>query len=115
MPLKVVSNAGPLLVLAKLNILHLLEVLYGKVEFSQSVYKETVISGLKFGHPDAITLKTFFEENLWEPVIAKNISDDILSEKLDTGEMEAICLALNNNALLLIDEERGREVARKKY
>ena len=30
----VISNAGPLMVLAKLNLLHLLKSLYGRVDFS---------------------------------------------------------------------------------
>ncbi len=33
----VISNAGPLMVLAKLNLLHLLKSLYGRVHFSRSV------------------------------------------------------------------------------
>ena len=39
---RVVSNAGPLMVLAKLNVLHLLKQLYGRVHFSQSVYDGTI-------------------------------------------------------------------------
>jgi len=33
---------------------------------------------------------------------------------LDRGEKESIALALSKNALLLMDEERGREFAREK-
>jgi len=33
MAINVVSNAGPLMVFSKLNILHLLKELYGQVEF----------------------------------------------------------------------------------
>ena len=33
---------------------------------------------------------------------------------LDRGEKESIALALSKNALLLLDEERGREFAREK-
>ena len=35
--LPVVSNAGPLMVLAKLNVLHLLKQPYGRVHFPRSV------------------------------------------------------------------------------
>ncbi|MEA3437378.1 MAG: hypothetical protein U9R43_12990 [Thermodesulfobacteriota bacterium] len=42
MALNVVSNAGPLIVFSKLNVLHLLKELYGRVEFPFSVYRETV-------------------------------------------------------------------------
>ncbi len=36
----VVADAGPLMVLAKLNLLHLLKQLYGQVQFPRSVYEE---------------------------------------------------------------------------
>jgi len=38
MAINVVSNAGPLMVFSKLNVLHLLKGLYGRVEFPLSVY-----------------------------------------------------------------------------
>ena len=41
----VVSNAGPLLVLAKLNVLHLLKHLYGQIHIPDAVYEETVVTG----------------------------------------------------------------------
>ena len=42
----VVTNAGPLMVFSKLNVLHLLKELYGRVLFSPSVYRETVMAGM---------------------------------------------------------------------
>ena len=49
----VVSDAGPLVALAKLNLLHLLTELYGRVYFARSVYDEAVIEGMRLGHEDA--------------------------------------------------------------
>ena len=49
----VISNAGPLMVLAKLNLLNLLKQLYGRVYFARSVYDETVIEGMRQGYEDA--------------------------------------------------------------
>ena len=43
----VVSNAGPLMALAKLNLLHLLRELHGRICFARSVYDETVVEGLR--------------------------------------------------------------------
>ncbi len=40
----VVTNAGPLMVFSKLNLLHLLKELYGRVHFSKSVYDEVVFN-----------------------------------------------------------------------
>jgi hypothetical protein len=38
----VIIDAGPLMTLAKLNLLYLLKELYGRVHFARSVYDETV-------------------------------------------------------------------------
>ena len=43
----VVTNAGPLMALAKLGLLHLLGQLYGKVEMSTAVYNEVVLRGME--------------------------------------------------------------------
>ena len=49
----VITNAGPLMALAKLNLLHLLKDLYGKVQFARSVYDEVVVQGMRQGFEDA--------------------------------------------------------------
>ncbi len=109
----VVSNAGPLLALAKLNQLHLLKRLYGHVYFSQTVYKETVVAGLRQGYTDAHVLKLFLAEAKWSPTIV-DVPADIAALFLDRGEQESVALALLHRALLLIDEERGRAAARER-
>lgn len=55
----VVADAGPLMVLAKLNLFHLLKQLYGRVHFPRSVYEEVVIEGIQRGFEDAHTLQLF--------------------------------------------------------
>lgn len=114
MAISVVSNAGPLMVFSKLNILHLLKDLYGHVEFPISVYRETVSTGVKRGFADAQTLKSFLIQNEWKPVKAFEIPMDLQDVNLDRGEKESIAMALSKNALLLMDEERGRDFARQK-
>jgi hypothetical protein len=68
MPIKVVSNSGPLMVFSKLNILHLLKELYGQVELPASVYRETVESGIRRGFEDAHVLRLFLSLHRWKPV-----------------------------------------------
>ena len=46
-----VTNTGPLIVLAKLNRLHLLPVLYGEVVVPQAVYQESVVVGTVYYFP----------------------------------------------------------------
>jgi predicted nucleic acid-binding protein len=114
MAIDVVSNSGPLMVFSKLNILHLLKELYGRVEFPLQVYEETVSTGIPRGYTDARILNSFFIQNEWRPVTDIKIHVDLQSANLDRGEKEAISLALSNNALLLMDEEQGRYFAREK-
>lgn len=63
----VVSNAGPLMVLAKLNLLHLLKELYHRIHFTESVYEETVNEGMRQGYEDAQTLSLFLEPSELAP------------------------------------------------
>lgn len=110
---EVVSNAGPLIALAKLNLLHLLQELYGRVHFAQTVYDEAVIEGLRQGYSDAQTLRSFLAQQGWAPVTIMEMTEEVAAAPLDEGERESIALALAYQATLLIDEERGRAVARQ--
>ena len=114
MALNVVSNAGSLMVFSKLNVLHLLKELYGRVEFQFSVYSETVRAGISRGFADAQILNSFLLQNNWKPAREIEMPMDLKAANLDRGEKESIALALSKNALLLMDEERGRNYARQK-
>jgi len=113
MAISVVSNAGPLMVFSKLNVLHLLKELYGQVEFPFSVYRETVSIGIMRGFVDAQILNSFLIQNKWKPIKVSEIPADLQAANLDRGEKESIALALSKNAFLLMDEERGRDLARQ--
>ncbi len=49
----VVSNAGPLITLGKLNLLHILSKLYSHVYIPKEVYEEIIVNGIRFGCIDA--------------------------------------------------------------
>lgn len=108
----VVVDAGPLMVLAKLNLLHLLKQLYGKVLFTETVYREVIDDGLRRGYPDASTLFQFLQQEAWRATPAPPTSPLISTIPLDRGEQESIMLAAEHGATLLIDEEEGRRAAR---
>ncbi len=113
--LPVVINAGPLMVLAKLNALHLLRKLYEQVLIPRSVYDEVVLEGLRQGYQDARTLQLFLAQVKWSPVDASRapIPDDLLQAPLDRGERDTLALAVEREAgLVLIDEAVGRKIAR---
>lgn len=135
-PAPVVSNAGPLMVLAKLNLLHLLKELYGEVYFPQSVYEEVVIEGMRQGYEDARTLKLFLDQLGWTPkgvspplpavlesaLEKAHVAGEIENAKesaelrevhLDLGERDTLALALLlGSQLVLMDEAIAREIAR---
>lgn len=106
--MKVCSNASPLINLARIGQLELLRILYGRVTIPEAVWQEVVIEGA--GQPGAGEVKA----SSW---IAKQSVANIplvhaLRQELDSGESEAIVLALETEAdLLLMDERIGRETA----
>jgi predicted nucleic acid-binding protein len=92
---RVIVDAGPLIALAKLNVLPLLKRLYGTVTVSQTVYEEVATEGLTRGYPDAGVVKLFWEQQGWSPVVVKQeeIPEDLQEARLDPGEKESIHLA----------------------
>ena len=55
----------------------------------------------------------FLTQEEWEAVKVEDMPDELASLHLDRGERESLALALAMSAHLLIDEERGREEARR--
>lgn len=104
----VVSNAGPLISLAQIGHFDVLKSLYGRLYLPQAVWREVTASGL--GRPGAELVRT--AEWIEIVQIRDVIAAQILRERLDAGESEALVLAIELTAdLLLIDEARGRRVA----
>lgn len=114
-PASVVCNSGPLITLAKLNLLHLLNELYGRVYFSRSVYNEAVVEGMRQGYEDAGTLFMFLNQMGWLPekVELGDTSAESRDARLDQGERDTLALAIaKGSTLILMDEAEGRRVAR---
>jgi predicted nucleic acid-binding protein len=104
----VVANAGPLIALARIDHLSLLPDLYGQVSIPPAVQREITNFGPQ--RPGAAEIKKVSWVKVVE--IQDTIALRLLRERLDLGESEAIVLALEMEAdLLLIDEARGRRVA----
>ena len=104
----VVSNAGPLIALARINKLDLLKHFFNTVFISKGTYDEVVIKGKsKLGSKhveNAKWIKVKSIKNEW--------SVNVLRIDLDIGEAESIVLALELNAnLLLMDELLARNIA----
>ena len=104
----VVSDTSPLINLAAVGHLDLLRQLYQHVIIPQAIYDEIVIAGA--GQPGAVEVKTAG----W--IETRRLHDqalvDVLLLELDRGEAEALALATELRAdLLLIDESKGRALA----
>jgi len=104
----VVSNSSPIMNLAAVEQLNLLEQLYGKVLIPEAVLQELSTAASKQPGATAIQTLSWIETRS----VANRSLVNMLLLELDMGETEAIALAIEVNAdLLLIDERRGRKVA----
>ncbi len=108
-----VSDTGPLVVLAKLNRLDLLPLLFRHVLIPSAVYQEAVVVGRRRGYPDAHTLAAFLQHVGWSIVVPPEIPAVLRARRLGQGEQEAIALALQYEALLLIDDRDARWTAQE--
>jgi len=105
----VISDTSVFTNLAAIGYLYLLQQLYERIFIPTAVYQELTVEPPVSG---TVEVKTF----QWIEVLS--VSDRTMVEQLqntvqlDLGESEAIALALEINAeLLLIDERRGRREA----
>ena len=106
----VVSNASPLINLARIQRFDLLKQFYGRVTIPTAVYEEVVVYGQERDGSRDVRNATWIDRA--SP--ADDLAVSALSAQLDRGEASAIILARELNAeLLLIDEIRGRRVAEK--
>nr|CBH37999.1 conserved hypothetical protein [uncultured archaeon]CBH38510.1 conserved hypothetical protein [uncultured archaeon] len=106
---KVVSNSSPLIHLTKIGQLNLLKHFFNEIIVPEAVHKECVIEGKdredakKIEKVDWIKVAKIRDKNLKKALMMV----------LDEGEAEAITLALEESAdLILLDESDAREVAR---
>lgn len=105
---KVVSNTTPIIALLKINKLSILKELYRTIYIPYAVYSEIEEGKNKFYYRD-------LNSEPW--IIIEEIDDDQIKEillDLDKGEAEAIVLAREINAgLILMDEKAGRQYAKQ--
>ena len=108
----VIADTTPIITLMKLGRLDLLERLFGIVTVPNAVYEE-LVGNSKYPVEAQIIVKCSFLKR-YEVFDRQSIK--ILREVvgLDTGESEAIALAEETVAdLLIIDEHKGRRVAKQ--
>ena len=97
----VVSDTSPILNFDAVGKVHLLRDLYAEIVIPAAVQSELSRNSIQL-------------DPSWIRVLAAQNQGDvaILREQLDAGEAEAIVIALELRAeLLLVDEKRGRRIA----
>ncbi|NIM11955.1 MAG: DUF3368 domain-containing protein [Candidatus Aminicenantes bacterium] len=104
----VISNASPIINLAIIGRLKLLKKFWGKIFIPEAVWKEIVIDG---ADKEEVT-----EIKKADWIIVEKVRDQnlimLLMQNLDKGEAEAIALAIEKNAdIILLDETDAREAA----
>jgi uncharacterized protein len=101
--LKVVSNTTPIISLLKLNRIDLLQKLYAKIYIPKAVYKEIEAGKSKGYYKDLTKIDWINIIEIQNKQAVRYFLD------LDEGEAEAIILANELNAdLIILDEKLGR-------
>jgi len=108
---EIVSNATPLIHLAKIKKYSLLKSLYNKIIISQEVKIEIVDEGKKLNKPDSLLIEKEIESGFIEVKKVNKLIETTL--ELGTGELSTLSLAkkININEVL-IDETLGRTAAK---
>jgi len=105
----VVSDASVLIGLSAINRLIILQSLFGELLIPEAVYREIVTAGKGRPGEHQVQAATWIR---YQAVVNLSLSAD-LQGKLDDGEAEAITLAVEVGAdILLMDERRGRQLAK---
>ena len=106
--MSIVSNASPLINLARIGKLDLLRQLYGELVIPEAVWHEVVVKGVGQPGVDEIKAASWIKTQQ----VANRQLVQALRQELDAGEAEAIALTIETKAeLLLMDERLGRETA----
>jgi hypothetical protein len=105
----VVSNTGPIIALSRIEHLFVLPALYKAILIPEAVRNELTARKA----PGAAQPRS--AEWLQQRRVDSTTAVSLLRERLDAGEGEAIVLALDLEAdVLLMDEARGRRIAKSR-
>jgi len=110
-----ISNAGPLIHLAKANTLHILQALYHTILIPEEVKNETVNKSKEKGHADALQIEKAIHQG-WIKTIHVELSRDFQKAAKTAGitkaEAAVIQHAYQNHLTALLDDEVARIFAR---
>lgn len=104
----IVADTGPLVILAKIDHLHLLAKRYQQIKIPETVLLEATALAHR---EDSQRIVQFTAQHV--EVSRDIIQGDDLDFGLDAGETQAILLASELGCPVLMDEKRGRAVAKR--
>lgn len=105
----IVSDSGPIISFARARHLELLRQLFQEIVIPEAVYEEIAIIGSgRAGAKEVISGKWIKKRKIENRLRIKQ-----LPAMLGLGEKEAIILAQELNAALLIDDRKAREAAKE--
>jgi len=108
----IVSDTTPIITLMKMGHLDILKHLYGKVLIPNAVYIELTGNEKFVAEASQVMDSDFLEVEEVDNEVAVTILQEVSG--LDAGESEAIVMANSRKAdLLVMDEHKGRSVAKK--
>jgi len=109
---RIISDATPLVSLAKIHQFDLLEKLFGRLFITSEVYGEVVVAGAGMAGSEETSKAAWIEVH---PI--KNLASLLLAQKrftLDLGELSTLVLAKEAGAdLLLLDDIAARKLAKR--
>ena len=106
----IVSNAGPIIALARIGELDLLKQ-FKRIYISNEVYEQVVVKGE--GKPGSTEVKG--SDWFITKEVKNTLAVESLTIELEKGEAETIIMALELNAdLVLIDESIARDIAKSR-
>jgi predicted nucleic acid-binding protein len=105
-----IADSGPLIAFAKLGLLELPTRLFGRVAMPETVFAECQAQAWL---ADAEAIRAAVDAGHLEVLADFVWPAGVEVPRLDAGEMAVLSLAAHLGATVLMDERRGRELARK--
>ena len=106
----IVADTGPLVILAKIDHLHLLTQRYQTIRIPETVLQEATVLTYR---QDSQRIADFVKQYVQVIADIPQGDDDYLDFGLDAGETQAILLGRQSQCPVLMDEKRGRTVAKR--
>lgn len=113
----IITDASSLIIIAKLEAINVLHQVYGTIGIPPAVFRETVQAGYERGKSDAFAIDAAIRSG--QVVVVRLSSSQIafaqylyMTNMLGWGECESLAYAQTKNLHVLIEERKGRSIAR---